>query len=156
MNFELIIAVAAFMLSLSIAIHGIYSRYRRLEFFIMDYKYSSKGIIHFFILLVNKSATNLSVTSFQIENSNDWIQCELEPKRIRGFSDGDYNTLARTPNFPIHLTPYGAANCYLEFLNCQDIALGPGTIVSFQIHTSRGPISKTVTLGNTAHYLHMK
>ena len=154
-NWELIIAVAAFVLSLYLSISKIYSRRKNLSMRINDYAKPQKNVAQFFISLEHHASAPLSLSSIQLLVADTWITCELEPIRIKEFTSGDYKRLSLTQEFPLNLTSYGGASLYIEFLNVQGIPLDRGITVSFRINSSRGLINKTVTLGNTAHYLPM-
>ncbi len=107
-------------------------------------------VMQFFIYIQNQSHSSICISSISIRYDKKEIYCELVPKKIRGKGD----ELIRTPMFPLNISPLQGGMYFLEFVYCPKISLDPGKILDFVIHTNRGPLKKSVTLGDKSHYLH--
>ena len=147
------IAVAGFLMSAVTWIRDFWMRRNSIELTVLDYTQRSGGILQFFLLFQNKSTVPASVSKLLALCGDNWYACELEPKMIKKTPSG-YEV--KTPCFPLSLPPSAFTSAYFEFLKTKDSGLAPGTTVSFQIHTSRGTLTKSITLGDTGHYLHSR
>lgn len=124
---------------------------KNLEVSIIDHSKIFGRIVQFFISFQNHSSNPLTIHSVTIVYNEKEYPCELIPKKIRG---KDENGI-KTPMFPLNLVPDQGYLCYLEFLNCEDIPVTEGKTIALKIHTNRGPITKSITLGDKDHYLHI-
>lgn len=124
---------------------------RNIQITIFDHITCIGTVAQFFMHIQNQSFSPICISSMSLIHNGNKIECELLPKKIR--SSG--SDLITTPMFPINLSPRQGCLNFYEFINCQDISLVPGKKVDFVIYTNRGPIKKTVTLGEISHYLHI-
>lgn len=145
------IAVAGFIMSLLSCCRDFFLRRNRIEMTVLDYVKHPSGVIQFLCLFQNKSSIPASVSNVSINTQGRKYDCEFEPKLVKGIEG---KILISTPAFPLSLSPIAFSSYYFEFLGAQDISLTPGTTLIFQIHTSRGVLTKLVVLGDKGHYLH--
>ena len=146
-----LLGIAGFLLSAILFLSQLVTHRSNISLKIYDYK-KIATIVQIFINIQNNSSASLCIHSFSIINGSKIYLCELIPKKIRGHEE----TLCLTPMFPLNLAPYQGYQCFLEFLFCEDIQLGPGKTLALKIHTNRGVIDKSVILGNISHYLHTR
>ena len=151
-NVTFLIAVAGFFMSSLTWLKEFWSKRNALDLSIIDYKKYENGVVQFYIQFHNKSSIPASISKVDLELREKWYTCELEPKLIKK----TVSNCAKTPQFPIPVEPNSFYACYLEFLKIPNMQLAPGTVVSFQIHTSRGILTKSITLSSEEHYLHKK
>ena len=151
-NITLLIAIIGAIGSISSWIYMAVANRKNVSFEIVDYASHFKEIKQLFVFLQNKSSIPIVITSIQFRLGNRQYPCELIPKKILEKADRVYST----PMFPINLSPHYGESFFLEFINCQDILLAPENTVYFVIYTNRGVINKSLTLGETSHYLHKK
>lgn len=149
-NITLFIAIVGFAGTIISWIASFLRHRRNISVQIIDYA-QRLHVIQLFIRIQNNSSAPLAIHSVSISGHDDTFSCELIPKRIREF-DSDPT---KSPMFPINLVAKQGYQCFLEFLYCEDIELAPGKTIGLIIHSNRGPINKSVTLGNTSHYLHI-
>lgn len=150
-NVTFLIAVAGFFMSALTLLKEFWGRRNSLELTIIDYKTYRTGIAQFYIQIQNKSSLPASVSKIVFEFRENWYTCELEPKLIKKTPA----VCIKTPCFPVTVPPTAFFACYLEFLGVPNMQLSPGTVVSFQIYTSRGILKKSITLSSAEHYLHI-
>lgn len=148
-----IIAVASFLMSLATWVRELVLYRNRVDLEIIDYT-QYRDILQFFLRFRNKSSLPAYIAKISVSSDkNQWYDCELEPKRIKKTLSG-YEVM--TPRTPINLPPTSFSADYFEFLGCQGISLDPGKPMFFQIHTSRGKLTKSLILAEPGHYLHSK
>lgn len=103
----------------------------------------------FLLCFSNTSTCPLTI----IDIRYDGLICLLEPKAIetrRGVP------VRMTAEFPLCIPAHGAQYTYVLFPDAgvQHKPLTPGTVVNFQIQTTRSLSQRTVTLSHTGYYLH--
>ena len=146
-----VLSITAFVMSAFLSVSKFLSARRNIKIVIYDYS-QPLGTVQFFIHFQNMASSNVSIQSISIIENEREYPCELIPKKIRG-SDSE---LLKSTDFPIFLCPDQGYLCFLEFVSCRDIQLVPGKKVDLRIYSNRGPINRSVTLGNTSHYLHIR
>lgn len=146
------VALSGFLMSAATWGRDFWMRRNRIGLSVIDYKQYPKTV-QFFLLFHNHSSMPASISRISIAENGKWIDCDLEPKRIKTTSSG-YE--ARTPCFPVNLPPTAFAAHYIEFTVSLNSPLVPGKTVAFQIRSSRGTIEKLITLGEQDCYLHKK
>lgn len=146
-----VLSIMAFAMSAFLSVSKFLSARRNIKIVIYDYS-QPLGTVQFFIHFQNMASSNVSIQSVSIIENEREYPCELIPKKIRG-SDSE---LLKSTDFPIFLCPDQGYLCFLEFVSCRDIQLVPGKKVDLRIYSNRGPISRSVTLDNTSHYLHIR
>ena len=124
---------------------------KKIEIQIVDYRAVQK-VIQFFIHVQNQSRSPICISSISICYDKNEIYCELIPKKIRGKEE----TLICTPMFPLNHAPLQGGLYFFEFINCPETSLISGKTFDFVIYTNRGPIKKSVILGEQSHYLHIE
>lgn len=117
--------------------------------FPIDYAYRQNAL-QLLVSITNHSDTPLVISFIYC----DGINCELEPKKIRG--EPNKFGSAVTSQFPLCIAAHGCQFAYLEFSNFPHISLVPGKNLIFQIHSTRKQAQKTLFLGEPARYLHTK
>ncbi len=145
------IAVAGFLMAALTWIRDFWIRRNSIKLTVLDYARRGEDVMQFFLLFQNISTLPASISQLLVSCGGSWYPCELEPKMIKRLPSG-YE--AKTPCFPLNLPPSAFVATYLEFLKTKDIQLAPGITVSFQIHTNRGILTKSLTLEDMGHYLH--
>ena len=148
----LVIAITGFLMSSATWIRDFIQRGNRFEIEIIDYA-EPLNVTQIFLSIRNKSTLPLSIGKITMIDGINLIDCQLEPKLIKKTSSG---FTALTPQFPLSIPPQAYGAVYLEFLFHPEIPLRQGKRVSFQIHTSRGVIKKSVCLADTGYYLHTR
>lgn len=146
------IAIAGFFMSLTTWIREFWMRRNRIEVSVLDYSWPL-GTVHLFVLLQNKSTLPASVAKISVKLDGKWFDCELDPKKIKEIPGAG---LITSPLFPLAVPPQSFLSAYLEFLNAPDMQLSPGKKIAFQVHTSRGIVTRSATLGNKGHYLNKR
>lgn len=146
-----VLSILAFFMSAFLSASKFLSSRRNIGITIHDYS-SPMGTVQFFVNFQNNSSTGISIHLISVIANGKERQCELLPKMIRK----ENSEIFKTTSFPIFLSPEQGYLCFLEFLHCQDIQLSPGKTVDFRIYSNRVVINKSVTLGNTSHYLHIR
>ena len=146
-----VLSIAAFLMSAFLSISKFVSQRRNIKIVIYDYA-QPLGTVQFFIHFQNMASSNISIQSISIIENEREYPCELIPKKIRGAG----SELLKSAGFPIFLCQDQGYLCFLEFVSCQDIQLAPGKTVALRIYSNHGPIDRSVTLGNTSHYLHIR
>lgn len=146
-----VLSIMAFVMSAFLSVSKFLSARRNIKIVIYDYS-QPLGTVQFFIHFQNMASSNVSIQSISIIENEREYPCELIPKKIRG-SDSE---LLKSTDFPIFLCPDQGYLCSLEFVSCRDIQLVPGKKVDLRIYSNRGLINRSVTLGNTSHYLHIR
>ena len=131
-------------------LHSLSTR-NKINFKIDDYR-SVQKVFQFFIHVQNQSRSPICISSISICYDKNEIYCELIPKKIRGKDE----SLMCTPMFPLNLAPLQGGLYFFEFINCPKTSLVSGKTFDFVIYTNRGPIKKSVTLGEQSHYLHIE
>lgn len=124
---------------------------RKIDIEIYDYTSYIGKIAQFFIHFQNQSFLPICIMSVTLVYNGVETCCELIPKKIRGSE----NDLIKSPMFPINLVAKQGCLYFLEFVNCEQISLTPGSKVDFSINTNRGKIHKSVILSDISHYLHI-
>lgn len=119
---------------------------------VIDYAERWSNTLQFLICITNKSSEPLSIADISVFETS----CELKPKAIYG--NPEKWNFQHTPDFPLCIDSHGCSYAYLEFVGegLGHKQLGPGTAVSFEIHSTRKLVRKTVTLGPRSHYLHSR
>lgn len=146
-----LIAVAGFFMSALSWLKEFWQKRNAIDLVIIDYANPKRSIVQFYLQFQNKSSMPASVSMIEVESKGNDYSCELEPKLIKETR----SVRILTPQFPLSLPPMAFYSCYLEFLGVPNTQLGPGTVVSFRIHTSRGILRKSLTLSCKGHYLHI-
>lgn len=146
-----VLSIAAFVMSAFLSINKFVSQRKNIKIVIYDYA-QPLGVVQFFIHFQNMASSNISIQSVSIIENGREYPCELIPKKIRG-SGSD---VLKSTEFPVFLCQDQGYLCFLEFVSCQDIQLVPGKTVDLRIYSNHGPIDRSVTLGNTSHYLHIR
>lgn len=103
----------------------------------------------FLLCFSNTSTCPLTIIGIKY----DGIICLLEPKAIetrRGVP------VRMTAEFPLCIPAHGAQYTYVLFpgAGVPHKQLTPGTVVNFQIQTTRSLSQRTVILSHTGYYLH--
>ncbi len=150
-NITFVIAVAGFLMSALSWLKEFWQKRNAIDLVIIDYANPKRSIVQFYLQFQNKSSMPASVSMIEVESKGNDYSCELEPKLIKETR----SVRILTPQFPLSLPPMAFYSCYLEFLGVPNTQLGPGTVVSFRIHTSRGILRKSLTLSCKGHYLHI-
>ena len=146
-----VLSIMAFVMSAFLSVSKFLSECQNISVIIHDYS-QPLGTVQFFIHFQNMASSNISIHSVSIiENSHEY-PCELIPKKIREFD----SEMLKSTEFPIFLCPDQGYLCFLEFVSCQNIQLVPGKTVVLRIYSNRGQINRSVILGNTSHYLHIR
>lgn len=150
-NITFVLAVVGSLGTIFNFVYAYFSSRRHIDMHILDYS-SYLHVVQFFIYIQNQSRSPICISCISLQLDGQEISCELIPKKIRG---NDPNLIC-TPFFPLNLSPLMGVQHFFEFVNCPDISLASGKKISFAIYTNRGVIKKSVTLGNTSRYLHIK
>lgn len=145
-----IMTIISFVVSGILGISKLLQSRKKLDIEIKDYK-NIFNVIQLYMFITNNSTNPISISSISLNSNGKSIQCELLPKKIRGKG----NDLISTPTFPLNVNPQESRNYFLEFLDCSDILLNEGTLLSLTIYTNRGMIKKDITLPHKSHYLHI-
>ncbi len=145
-----IFGILGFVMSGLIFLIRLFSRRKKIDLQVYDYTKHSY-VIQLFVNIQNNSYSSICIHSISLVNGDSSFSCELIPKKIKGSGDD----LIKTPMFPLNLSPRHGFQCFLEFLFCEEIQLAPDKTLDLKIHTNRGVINKSLTLGNTSHYLHI-
>lgn len=144
-----ILGIIAFVVSAAIATYTYIKSLEHYEVHIIDYELRRTSL-QLFIMVVNKSTNPLVIRSI----SCGGIDCELEPKLIRGGEKSLFRAI--TPLFPLGLEALGCQQAYLEFVGYPHNPPTPGTTLTLQICSTRKSEQKTVLLGEQSHYLHTR
>jgi len=144
------IAVLGFVMSSLSWLRELWLRRNRIELTVIDYAHVHNNT-QFYLSLCNKSTLPASIAKISVKLDGTWYDCKLEPQLIKQIS----SYTAMTPCFPIDVPPLAYFSFYIELPTGKDIPLVRGKELSFQIHTSRGILMRSQTLGDTAHYLHI-
>ena len=150
-NITFILSVAGSLLGVINFIHTFISNRKNIDIKILDYT-QINHVVQFFLYIQNQSASQICISSISIHHEGKHIFCELIPKKIRKTND----TLICTPMFPLNLAPLCGYQYFFEFLDCPNNLVAPEKTVEVVIHTNRGPIKKSVNLGDKSHYLHIR
>ena len=125
-----VLSIMAFVMSAVLSVSKFLSERKNINVIIHDYS-QPLGTVQFFIHFQNMASSNISIHSVSIiENSHEY-PCELIPKKIREFD----SEMLKSTEFPIFLCP---------------------DQVVLRIYSNRGQINRSVILGNTSHYLHIR
>ena len=146
-----ILSILAFLMSSFLFICRLIASRKDISIKVIDYATRS-SVAQLFILFQNNSSTSITIHSLSIFVDGKEYFCDLVPKPVY---KNEFRFL-QTPMFPLNLSPKEGVLHFLEFLLFQDNQLSPGKKVVVKICTNRGPLSKSVVLGNTSHYLHMR
>ena len=144
-----ILSIIGFILSAGITIHTWRKSRECYHISVIDYEVHH-SVFQLLIAISNCSSNPLVIHTI----SCGGIDCELEPKPIRG-KPGSFGFEA-TPRFPLCIEAYGCHYAYLEFVDPPRTPLDRGTTVSFEIQTTFRLVRKTVTLPSRSHYLNKK
>ena len=142
------IAVLGFAMSSLSWLRELWLRRNRIDLTVIDYT-QVRNVTQFYLSLRNKSTLPASIAKISVKMDGVWVDCKLEPKPIK---ESRWYT-AMTPCFPISVPSLSFYALYVEFLPEKSIPLARGKEVCFQIHTSRGILTKSLSLGDKAHYL---
>lgn len=150
--FDNILCILGFLSSMLLWIKTYLDSRKKINLQIYDYKKYPHGVIQFFVYIQNNSSSPLTISDISIKSNDCLKQCELVSKTIKK----NINCTIETPMFPINLNSKQGFNCFLEFLDCEQIALAPQKKVDFLICTNRGYLNKSLVLDNISHYLNTK
>ncbi len=149
-NFDLVqniynvMAILGFCASAFLCVRVYINSRKNIAIKVVDYN-KHDHVVQFFLCIQNNSDKPLCIDSIEIPNG---VQCELIPKKI--------TDKLSTPMFPLNLSGHQGSFYFLEFLYCADIELAPGKTIVFLVHTNRGQIETSLTLGNISYYLHTR
>lgn len=133
------------------AVKAIYSGRKRISVEIIDFS-NPLRTVQFYLFLQNHSTNPLCISYISLKVGSSYVRCELLQKKIREKS----GVLYRTPLFPLNLEANTGISLFIEFLCCLNIELVPGSTVSFEFHTNRGVIKKSLILPQQSRYLHIE
>ena len=150
-NITFVLSVIGSLLGVINFVYTIFSNRKHIDLDVLDHT-QINNVVQFFLYIQNQSASQICISSISINHDEKSYICELIPKKIRGTKEN----LMCTPMFPLNLAPQCGYQYFFEFLNCPNNLVVPGNTVEFVIHTNRGPIKKSVTLGDKSHYLHIR
>ncbi len=144
-----ILSIIGFILSAGITIHTWRKSRECYHISVIDYEVHH-SVFQLLIAISNCSSNPLVIHTI----SCGGIDCELEPKPIRG-KPGSFGFEA-TPRFPLCIEAYGCHYAYLEFVDYPHTSPTPGTNLTLEIHSTRKQVQKTLLLGDKSHYLHTR
>ena len=129
----------------------LFARSVRLSVDVLDHRTYSRSC-KLYLRITNKSFLPLIINSFSIIEEGYEHMCYLQPVLSRDA----HGVRFFTSEYPINLSSCQGIQCYVEFRhfpNDEPIQLTAGKNLVLQIHTSRGPIKRYVTLGKKSYYL---
>ena len=126
---------------------------KNLSIEIIDYSEYKKHIVTLYLFLENRSSNPLCISSICLKSGEHFVYCELLEMKIISMAGSDI--LYLSPRFPLNLSPHVGYPYFIQFLECQDIALTPGKTIFLEFHTNRGVISKSLLLPDPARYLNI-
>ena len=118
---------------------------------VIDYV-STNGIVQLYLHIYNQSSSMATISSFKLSLKDRSVTCELLPKKIKSFG----STMFMTPEFPLNISPHEGLNVFLEFLDCGDIQLMKGNLLSLTVHTNLKPLKINEFLPDESYYLHIR
>lgn len=122
---------------------------------VIDYAPYRKSF-QLFILMENKSSSQISVSSIITRINGLNFQSMLEPEIIKELKiDGLISHTDKSATFPIYLNPYESLCFYVVFPCEEKVQLAPGITVIFRIQSNRGVKEQTAILPTESHYLHI-
>lgn len=146
---SVIISVFSLGLSIALAVRTYVKERESYSIDVIDYR-AFHTESQFLLCFSNTSSCPLTI----IDIKYDGLICLLEPRAIETKRDG---TIVRaSAQFPLCIPAHGAQYAYVLFpdTGVQHKQLNSGTVVNFQIQTTRSLSQRTVTLSHTGYYLH--
>lgn len=153
-NIDLILnlmTIFSFIVSAILGTIQIIQSRKRIKIELVDYS-KVWNVVQLYLFIENNSNKPISISSIHLSQSNKTIRCELLPKKI--IKKDEF--LITTPTFPLNLNPQESSAYFLEFLDCKDIELKKGNLLSLSIYTNRGKVSINLFLPDKSCYLHRK
>lgn len=145
---SIVISILSLGLSITLAVRTYLKERESYSADVIDYR-SFQTESQFLFCFSNTSSCPLTIIGIKY----DGIICLLEPKAIetrRGVP------VRMTAEFPLCIPAHGAQYTYVLFpgAGVPHKQLTPGTVVNFQIQTTRSLSQRTVILSHTGYYLH--
>lgn len=151
-NVTFCISVISFVVSVLTAASAFIRSRENYAVEVIDHSTPRSDVMQLLVCIRNCSSSPLTILSFAIFGTT----CELRPKKIRG-NPADFG-FQGTPQFPVCVPARGAVYAYLEFVggDLPVAGLYPGRRVDLTVRSTIRDRTLSITLPNTACYLHSR